>query len=69
MQITDLHCDWKIRNEEEMVRIINGLKPDIVVATGDYLNHPVGSAALAGSLQRLEAPLGKFAVMGNLDLR
>ncbi len=39
VQITDLHCDWKIRNEEEMVRIINDLKPDIVVATGDYLNH------------------------------
>ncbi len=47
VQISDLHCDWRIRNEEKMVRIINDLKPDIVVATGDYCNHPSGSAALA----------------------
>jgi uncharacterized protein len=69
VQITDLHCDKKARNEEEMVRIINGLKPDIVVATGDYLNHLSVLPRFQDSLQRLEAPLGKFAVLGNLDLR
>jgi uncharacterized protein len=69
VQITDLHCDWKIRNEEEMVRIVNGLKPDIVVATGDYLNRLSALPRLRDSLQRLEAPLGKFAVTGNLDTR
>ncbi|MCX5645517.1 MAG: metallophosphoesterase [Phycisphaerae bacterium] len=67
VQVTDLHCDWKIRNEEKMVRIINGLKPDIVVATGDYLNHALGLPHLRDSLDRLEAPLGKFAVTGNQD--
>ena len=67
MQISDLHCDWKTRNEEKMVRIINGLKPDIVVATGDYLNHLSALPRFQDALQRLEAPLGKFAVMGNLD--
>jgi predicted MPP superfamily phosphohydrolase len=68
VQITDLHCDWRIRNEEKMVRIINELKPDIVVATGDYLNHRLGLPHLRDSLQRLRAPLGKFAVTGNQDL-
>jgi len=67
VQVTDLHCDWKIRNEENMVRIINDLKPDVVVATGDYLNHELGLLHLKHSFQRLEAPLGKFAVMGNQD--
>jgi predicted MPP superfamily phosphohydrolase len=67
VQISDLHCDWKIRNEEKMVRIINDLAPDIVVATGDYLNHTLGLPHLRDSLKRLEAPLGKFAVMGNVD--
>lgn len=67
VQVTDLHCDWKIRNEEKMVRIINDLKPDIVVATGDYCNHSLGVAHLRDALGRLEAPLGKFAVMGNQD--
>jgi predicted MPP superfamily phosphohydrolase len=69
VQITDLHCDWKIRNEEKMVRIINDLQPDIVVATGDYLNHTLGLPHLRDALKRLEAPLGKFAVTGNQDLK
>ncbi len=68
VQITDLHCDWKIRNEEKMVRIINDLKPDLIVATGDYLNHALGLPHLRDALQRLEAPLGKFAVPGNQDV-
>jgi predicted MPP superfamily phosphohydrolase len=68
VQVTDLHCDGKIRNEERMVRIINGLKPDIVVATGDYLNHRLGLPHLRDSLKRLDAPLGKFAVTGNQDI-
>ena len=69
VQITDLHCDKKARNEEEMVRIINGLKPDIVVATGDYLNDLSVLRRFQDSLQRLQAPLGKFVVLGNLDSR
>jgi predicted MPP superfamily phosphohydrolase len=69
VQISDLHCDWKIRNEEKMVRIINDLKPDIVVATGDYCNHPLGLPHLRDALNRLQAPLGKFAVTGNQDTR
>jgi predicted MPP superfamily phosphohydrolase len=68
VQISDLHCDWRIRNEEKMVRIINDLKPDIVVATGDYCNHPLGLPHLRDALNRLEAPLGKFAVIGNQDV-
>ncbi len=67
VQITDLHCDWKMRNEEKMVRIINDLKPDIVVATGDYLNHNLGLPHLRDCLRQVDAPLGRFAVMGNQD--
>jgi uncharacterized protein len=69
VQISDLHCDWKVRNEEKMVRIIDELRPDIIVATGDYLNHPQGLLHLKDSLGRLHAPLGKFAVAGNHDGR
>ena len=67
VQISDLHCDGRIRNEEKMVRIINDLKPDIIVATGDYLNRTSGLPHLRDGFSRLEAPLGKFAVMGNQD--
>jgi predicted MPP superfamily phosphohydrolase len=69
VQISDLHCDAKAGNEDRAVEIINGLKPDIVVATGDYLNHAAGLPRLRQMLSRLEAPLGKFAVTGNFEVR
>jgi predicted MPP superfamily phosphohydrolase len=67
VQISDLHCDSKARNEKAMVRIVNDLQPDIIVATGDYLNHPSALPRLRNSLRRLNAPLGKFAVTGNFE--
>lgn len=69
VQITDLHCDRTAGNEERVVRIVNGLKPDIVVATGDYLNDRAGLSRLRQMLSRLEAPLGKFGVTGNFEVR
>ena len=68
VQISDLHCDTVPRNEEQMVRTVNALKPDVIVATGDYLNHPDGLPRLKSALSRLEAPLGKFAVTGNFEI-
>jgi predicted MPP superfamily phosphohydrolase len=67
VQISDLHCDDVPRNEEKAVRIINSLKPDIIVATGDYLNRASALPRLRQMLNQLEAPRGKFAVLGNID--
>lgn len=68
VQISDLHCGRTALNEERVVRIVNNLKPDIIVATGDYLSDPAGLPRLREMLARLEAPLGKFAVTGNFDV-
>jgi predicted MPP superfamily phosphohydrolase len=68
VQISDLHCDTKPRNEERLVTIVNDLKPDIVVATGDYLNDASALPLLKSTLSRLEAPLGAFAVTGNFEV-
>jgi predicted MPP superfamily phosphohydrolase len=68
VQISDLHCDTAPRNEEEMVRTVNALQPDVIVATGDYLNDAGGISRLKDALGRLEAPLGKFAVTGNFEI-
>ncbi len=67
VQISDLHVDDVPRNEEKAVRIIDGLQPDIIVATGDYLNRVSALPRLKEMLSRLEAPLGKFAVGGNFE--
>ncbi|HNS19109.1 MAG TPA: metallophosphoesterase [Sedimentisphaerales bacterium] len=69
VQISDLHCDQGVLNEQRVARIVSGLKPDIVVATGDYLNDMTGLPRLRRMLSTLEAPLGKFAVTGNWDVR
>lgn len=65
VQISDLHVDTIPRNEAEMVRIVNGLEPDVIVATGDFLNEKEAVPRLKDALSRLEARLGKFAVKGN----
>ena len=68
VQISDLHCDERPRNEEAAVQIINDLEPDVVVVTGDFLNHSGGLVRLREMLARIEAPLGKFAVTGNFEV-
>ena len=67
VHISDLHVDTTPRNEEAAVRIINGLEPDLIVVTGDFLNDAGAVPRLKGMLGRLEAPLGKLAVAGNFE--
>jgi predicted MPP superfamily phosphohydrolase len=67
VQISDLHCDRKIRLERQLPDIINSLKPDIIVFTGDSLNRASSLGTLHETLAKMDAPLGKFAVTGNCD--
>jgi predicted MPP superfamily phosphohydrolase len=69
VQISDLHCDKKPRNEERAIRIIHQLQPDVIVVTGDCLNHISALPRLQAMLREIEAPLGKLAVKGNFDIR
>jgi predicted MPP superfamily phosphohydrolase len=53
----------------EASRAIAGAKPDLLLLGGDFISpfaeHIDG---LAGRLRQIDAPLGKFAVLGNHDL-
>lgn len=74
LHLTDLHLHVKypVSRLAALVRQINAQQPDIVVFTGDLLRWatPLPHApALARALGRIRAPLGKFAVRGNHDLR
>lgn len=54
-----------IRHVVEMTR---SLKPDLILLGGDYVSkHPRYIAPVCEELRRLEAPLGRFAVLGNHD--
>ncbi|MGD1042086.1 MAG: metallophosphoesterase [Sedimentisphaerales bacterium] len=67
VQISDTHCTWKPGNEKKLVEIINRLKPDVIVFTGDSANNLKGLKRFKETMGKLEARLGKFAVRGNID--
>ena len=68
VQISDLHCDRKARNEKRLVEAINALEPDIVVFTGDALNSAGALPTFKRTLAELKASVAKLAVRGNCDL-
>ena len=74
LHLTDIHLDvhYKMSHLAAMVNQINAQHPDIVVFTGDFLRWGTPlprQAALARMLGRIQAPMGKYAVRGNHDLR
>lgn len=67
---TDLHAGAMVHNGHlrRIIDLIATTSPDAVLLVGDILDGNIGQArkaALAEELQRIEAPLGVFAVPGN----
>jgi hypothetical protein len=77
VQLSDFHYVTLDDGEliREAVRIANGLSPDLVVLTGDYItvrsksdrSQARNATPCAEILSDLRAPLGTFAVLGNHD--
>src|SRR3989339_1055105 len=68
VQISDMHCEEKARNEKRVVAIINGLSPDVIVFTGDSLGTADGLTLFKETMNSLKAKIGKYAVRGNFDI-
>jgi len=80
-QLSDFHYEdhFSVVPIRKAVELVNGLHPDLIVLTGDFVTVPMlenrsgrrQSARTAGPcaaiLQHLQAPMGKFAVLGNHD--
>ena len=81
-QLSDFHYDDRFSAVpiQKAVEIVNGLHPDLIALTGDFVTVPLlsrspgtrksfaqGADPCAGILQGLQAPMGKFAVLGNHD--
>ncbi len=66
VQISDTHCDPEDGREMKAVAIINSLKPDVVVFTGDALNTEKAMPVFKAAMKAIDAPW-KFAVTGNFD--
>jgi uncharacterized protein len=72
VQLSDLHVERTTPREQEILRQVSALKPDVIVLTGDYVNlsYLVDPRAVADArdfLSQLRAPQGVFAVNGSVD--
>ena len=70
VQLTDFHAGPLISFEAigEVLSAANALKPDLMILTGDYVNHnPAYIHGCASLLDDLRAPAGVFGVYGNHD--
>lgn len=68
VQLSDLQCSKKAVNEAKLARLIDNLEPDIIVFTGDCLNEAAGLSRFKDTMKGLKAPIGKYAVTGNIDV-
>jgi hypothetical protein len=70
VQLSDIHHSPLTDAKQiiNSIEIANGLAPDIVVLTGDYVSHELGYIApVAEMLGMLRAKYGTFAILGNHD--
>lgn len=71
VQLSDAHLGGFYGNREkleEVVGIIEDIKPDLLLFTGDMVNNFASEMeGWTGMWSRMNAPLGKFAIMGNHD--
>lgn len=72
VQLSDLHYDRGCLSDrllEQAIATSNQANPDLVVLTGDYINHePAPIYPLAQKLKALASRCGTYAVLGNHDI-
>ena len=68
LQLSDVHIRAADHRLDRIVEALAPLKPDLVVLTGDVVTRGWTDEAVSKLLSALpDAPLGKFAVMGNWE--
>ncbi|MFN5416758.1 MAG: metallophosphoesterase [Flavobacteriia bacterium] len=70
VQLSDIHTG-SLQGEKQLqkaVDLVKGLKPDVVVFTGDLVNNQSNEAfPYLKILKQIEAPMGVYSVLGNHD--
>ncbi len=74
--MSDIHVQGPDMRPERLLRIVeqaNALRPDLVLIAGDFIGdkqtgtRTYSAEEAAAALARIEAPMGRFAVLGNHD--
>lgn len=76
VHFSDLHYGRTVHQKEldSLISKINELRPDLVVFTGDLVDDDTKLTndevkVIAASLDKIEAKIGKYAIMGNHDYK
>jgi predicted MPP superfamily phosphohydrolase len=69
LHVTDLHLIGTIDRSffEELFEVANDMRADLVVFTGDLLDRQDCNDWLPTTMGRLDAPLGRYFILGNHD--
>lgn len=72
VQLSDIHVERTTRREKDLPALVESLNPDMIVITGDYVNEsytniPETIADVRVLIDQLHAPLGIYAVNGNVE--
>jgi predicted MPP superfamily phosphohydrolase len=67
VHLSDLHSMDFGRRERRIGEIVREARPDLILITGDYVNHESGYAALAEMFRSFHVPQGIYGVCGNND--
>ena len=74
VQLSDIHVERASRRDLALPRLVDNLHPDMIVLTGDYLNesykkNQTSQQDMRDLITQLHAPLGIYAVNGNVETR
>jgi uncharacterized protein len=67
VHLTDLHIGKITAREERVLEILDHLKPDLILLTGDYVQWRGGYEVPLEVVSRFTARVGTWAVMGDYD--
>lgn len=67
VQLSDLHMHGLGYREEKVFTLLNALKPDLILLTGDYITWDGDVQMALSFLARLKPTLGAYGVMGDYD--
>jgi predicted MPP superfamily phosphohydrolase len=74
VQLSDIHMELVSKRDLALPSLVNSLQPDMILMTGDYLNESYrrdqsSQQSLRDLVSQLNAPLGIYAVNGNVETR
>ncbi len=67
LHLSDLHFNFDKKYQDKLLKLVNNLKYDLIVFTGDYINEKQYMLNLKEFFAKIEHGKNKFAVFGNND--